>query len=110
MTFEEYQKNVTRTMNSHDPQELHNYILGIVGEVGELINYLKKYLHHGHDLNLLNAQEEIGDCLWYLSAIATKLNLKMSDIAIQNIIKLERRYPTGFSVTASIERKDVTDV
>lgn len=107
MTFEEYQTNVTRTMNSHDPQELQNYLFGIVGEVGELINHLKKYLHHGHDLNLIHTQEEIGDCLWYLSAIAAKLQLSMDDIAIDNIIKLEQRYPTGFSQTASIERKDV---
>jgi len=109
MTFEEYQNNVQRTMNYNDPQELHNYLLGLAGAVGELLNYLKKHLHHGHELNLIHAQEEIGDCLWHLGALCNVMGLPMDDVAYYNIMKLQKRCPKGFSHLASIERKDIND-
>jgi NTP pyrophosphatase (non-canonical NTP hydrolase) len=41
---------------------------------------------------------ELGDCLWYLGALATAYGLDLDAIAEQNRAKLEARYPAGFEV------------
>lgn len=106
MDFNEYQSKVKRTMKPTNPSEVEDYTIGLVGEVGELINYLKKFLFHGHNLDKLHVEEELGDILWYLCALANSMNLSMDDVAYKNIIKLEKRYPNGFTSRDSIERKD----
>lgn len=35
--------------------------------------------------------KELGDCLWYISAIADELGLKLSDVALENLEKLKSR-------------------
>ncbi|WP_320055737.1 nucleoside triphosphate pyrophosphohydrolase family protein [Desulfuromonas thiophila] len=65
----QYQKDAARTLNRDTENPLNNYLLGIMGEVGEVIDVIKKHLYHGHDLAKL--PEEVGDCCWYLAAICT---------------------------------------
>lgn len=110
MNFEEYQIKCLRTENwEQDAKErLINYSLGLGGESGELLNVIKKAVFHGHgvDNEFRNkAKEEIGDCLWYLSSLASTLGMSLEDIAKQNIAKLVSRYPYGFSEKDSKERK-----
>lgn len=106
MDFEEYQAHANRTRKTDSPDELVNYLFGLVGEVGELVNCLKKHLYHGHDFNFFEVQTEAGDILWYLSAILSTLNLNFEDVAVQNVIKLQKRYPNGFNVEDSRNRKE----
>jgi NTP pyrophosphatase (non-canonical NTP hydrolase) len=58
-------------------------LLGLFGEVGTLLSALKKkqrdgdsYVHYSEAV-----VEEFGDVLWYLSNIASRLSLRLSDIA-----------------------------
>lgn len=44
--------------------------------------------------------------MWYIAAICTTLGLKLSDVMEQNIQKLNKRYPEGYSAKGSIERLD----
>lgn len=85
--------------------QLNNYIFGLVGEVGEVVDLLKKFFFHGHEVDSERLKSELGDILWYVSAVASLFNLDLQEIAQYNIEKLEKRYPNGFSSEASIKRE-----
>ena len=106
MTFYEYQFEAMRTKNPDIsswsmPLEA---CLGLAGELGEVIDLVKKAYFQGHDLDREKTKEELGDALWYFAELATALNMDMDDIADLNIEKLKKRYPNGFTVERSIER------
>lgn len=84
---------------------LLNFALGAAGEAGEIADYIKKVIFHGHDLDEDKLIKEIGDALWYLSQIAQVIGVPLEVIAEANIAKLQARYPEGFSETASQNRE-----
>lgn len=106
MEFNEYQDLAQKTAKKDTAVSLFNGPLGLAGEAGEVVDLLKKTLIHGHPLDVALLKEELGDVLWYLAEIAAKAELKLEDIAIANIEKLKKRYPEGFSLTASLARVD----
>jgi NTP pyrophosphatase (non-canonical NTP hydrolase) len=81
--------------------------IGLAGEAGEVAELVKKSIFHRHGIDRSKLEKEIGDCLWYLAALCTKLDLKMGHIMDSNIAKLKERYPNGFSSEDSINRVDV---
>lgn len=103
MLFKDYQDEVKRTMSKGE-FALANYCMGLTGEAGETVDMFKKYLFHGHPLDMGNVVKELGDVMWYISAIANELDLSMDEIAVCNLEKLRKRYPDGFSKSASINR------
>lgn len=107
LNFFTYQEKSRRTMNTALPvkDQLNNYVFGLVGEVGETVDLLKKYFYHGHEIDRPELKNELGDILWYVSAIASLFLFDLQEIAQGNIEKLEKRYPEGFSTEASIERE-----
>ena len=98
-----YQEEANRTRNKCS-DELQNYMLGLIGEVGEFVNYIKKTIYHGHRLEMVKAREELGDILWYLAVLSTVLRIPFEDVAYYNVKKLKKRYPIGYSDEASIHR------
>lgn len=78
--------------------------MGLAGEAGEVIDYLKKWVGHGHDIDKEHVKKELGDVLWYVSEIATALGLNLQEIAMMNAEKLRKRYPEGFAVERSRNR------
>lgn len=107
----EYQELSKRTLPEHDSWEerqnaLVNYSLGLVGESGESVDYIKKHVFHDHQLDIGGIRNELGDVLHYVAGIATLCGLTLDDIAQGNIDKLRTRYPQGFNTAASIARVD----
>lgn len=95
--FKKYQEaaRTTRMTVSGDP--LVYATLGLSGEAGELANKVKKLLR-GDDNRaeiLQGVKEEMGDVLWYLSAMADDLGVTLQEIAEMNVQKLESRYSRG---------------
>lgn len=84
--------------------ELSNYSMGLAGEAGELIDILKKHIYQGHDLNEDDLILELGDILFYIVAIANILGINFTDIYLNNMNKLDKRYPKGFTKNDSINR------
>lgn len=80
--------------------------IGIAGEAGEVADYVKKVIYHGHDLNESELVKELGDVLWYLTSMASAIGVDLSEVAYQNIVKLSERYPHGFSQEDSRNRKE----
>ncbi len=108
MTLDDYQKLAARTLGgerTHE-QQLANAALGLAGEAGEAAEIIKKHLFHATPLDTDDLVKELGDCLWYISAFATLLDLSLDEIARRNIEKLRRRYPDGFDPERSRNRTD----
>ena len=78
--------------------------MGLAGESGELVDHLKKYCHHGHQLDIPYIEKEIGDIFWYCAVLAEDVGLDLHSVLQVNIDKLKKRYPEGFSSDASINR------
>lgn len=106
MILDEYQQLAARTLGrdrTHE-QQLSNAALGLAGESGEVADLIKKHLFHATPLDQEALVKELGDCLWYIAAFATVLDLSLSDIAERNVEKLRRRYPDGFDSERSRNR------
>jgi NTP pyrophosphatase (non-canonical NTP hydrolase) len=96
MDFNEYQDQAakTSTLRLGGPQGGVAVMLGLASEAGSVLNAYKKYLRDGVDLAVtrLQFQEELGDLLWYVAAIATSYNLDLDDIAAANLRRTRDRY------------------
>lgn len=90
----------------YDPGNLLNGALGLTGEAGEVADMIKKYMFHGHLLNRGEFIKELGDCAWYLAFLCTAIDVSLEEVLIENIEKLKKRYPEGFSELASINRAE----
>lgn len=105
MNIQQFQMKSVRTMKL-DKNTIPHCALGIAGEVGEVVDLVKKSVYYGKDMDLDHLEEEIGDVMFYLVNLATMYNLSMEDILEKNIVKLEKRYPSGFNKKDAVERKD----
>jgi len=103
MKFDDYQKDAYLTeqpyMSSEAKDRLMVPLLGLAGESGELLAEYKKKLRDGGDHLHFDkrVREELGDLLWYIANIATKFDLKLSDIAQFNLEKTQDRWGHGTS-------------
>ena len=106
MTINEYQELAMKTLNPElDKKDvLINGVMGLCGESGEVIDIVKKHLAQGHELDKEKIIKELGDVAWYMAEIATVLDVELEDVFVQNIEKLKKRYPKGFSVENSLNR------
>ena len=107
MTINEYQKLAMVTLNPEIPENqlMLNACLGLSGEVGEVNDLIKKHVFQGHPLNKEDLINELGDIAWYLAEAETALGVDLEDILTANIDKLKKRFPEGFTVENSINRK-----
>lgn len=99
-TFTDYQNESKKT--AIYPSLGHPVVyptLGLMGEAGEIAEKVKKIFRdkdgeisdEDHDL----LKKEIGDVLWYLSQVATELEIQLEDVATHNIEKLKSRADRG---------------
>lgn len=108
MNFNEYQVLANRTSNKEldFSTSLAVAALGLVGEAAEVSEMVKKHLGHGHELDFLEIEKELGDTLWYIAELCSLLGMDMTFTAQRNIAKLKARYPEGFSEEASVNRNE----
>ncbi len=100
MNFEEYQKKVKET--SIYPNQGNNVAyatLGLAGEAGEVADKVKKLIRDaGGKLTPDKREEmikELGDVLWYLTAVSNELSVSIEEVATKNVHKLEDRKARG---------------
>lgn len=84
--------------------------VGLAGEAGEVSELVKKGIFHQHGLDREKLKKELGDVLWYVAALCTRLDLDMNEVMHANIDKLVARYPNGYSAEESQRRVDATEV
>lgn len=80
--------------------------LGLSGEVGEVVDILKKSIFQGHPLDVRKVALELGDVMWYLALLAHSIGYNLDEVTKMNIEKLKNRYPNGFTTTDSLNRKE----
>ncbi len=96
MEFNEYQKLAIKT--AVYPCVGKNFVyptLGLAGEAGEVAEKVKKVFRDSNGEMTAEQKEllvkELGDVLWYVSAIAHELGTDLDDVAQQNLKKLHDR-------------------
>jgi NTP pyrophosphatase (non-canonical NTP hydrolase) len=100
MDFNDYQKKSRATAKY--PAIGHGVIyptLGLTNEAGEVAGKIKKVFRDKDgaidDQTREALKSELGDVLWYLSQVATELELSLDEIAEHNIQKLLDRQARG---------------
>lgn len=98
LSFDEYQHNVIKTWDcGKTPKDrLLNAIMGIAGEAGELTDLIKKQEFHGVPADRTKVLKELGDVLYYVTAMAIEHGWSLEVVAATNNAKLAARYPQGF--------------
>ena len=98
-------------LNSFDCHNIH-MIMGVAGEVGELLDAIKKSVIYRKELDMQHVIEEMGDIEFYLEGLRQGLELTREEILAANIEKLQKRYESGkFSNQEANARADkVTEV
>ena len=93
MNFKEYQEKSRKT--ALYPDNGSNFIyptLGLAGEAGEVADKIKKVLRDKGGViseeTKKELEKELGDVLWYLSQIASELELSLENVAVKNIEKI----------------------
>ena len=99
MELSEFQKLARLTVQTPSVEGAGTIVplLGLAGEVGELINEYKKFLRDGpaHVRFSERVAEELGDVLWYIAQTATNFDLDLGQIAEQNLEKTQGRWGVG---------------
>src|SRR6266571_694804 len=98
MDFSAYQSAAKETskLELGGPAAAIAPMLGLASETGAILNVYKRYLRDSIDLtaNREFLREELGDLLWYLTAVATACDLDLEDIAQANLRRVHDRYPS----------------
>ncbi len=98
MNIKEYQKLCKRTAKkfNNKEKEIFTWGLGIAGEAGDVAGCIKKTFSHG-DNQKEGIRENLGDTMWYIAMICNFFKWDIEKVLEENIKKLEKRYPKGFS-------------
>ncbi len=108
MKINKYQELAMRTLNPNlDKKDvLINAVMGLCGESGEAIDLVKKHIGQGHEFDKEKFAKELGDIAWYLAEAAFAIDMDLESILVNNIEKLKKRFPEGFSTEKSINREE----
>ena len=100
MKFNDYQDFAKST--AVYPNVGKNFIyptLGLAGEAGEVAEKIKKIIRDQNselnDSNILEIRRELGDVLWYVAMISAELGIKLEDVVMANMLKLNSRKERG---------------
>jgi len=111
ISFDEYQTTAWKTaifpgvttdvttMDNHPHPQWYYPVLGLCGEAGETAEKFKKIIRDKNSIideeDKKQIEKELGDILWYMSAICSLLEMKLSDVAKNNLEKLNSRMERG---------------
>lgn len=79
-------------------------MMGVVTEIGEAMDVLKKHFIYGTPIDWVNVMEEAGDKAWYIALILHAAGYTFSDALERNIAKLKKRFGGAFSQEAAVKR------
>ena len=105
--IEELRSQTDPTLN---PSLLLTAAIGMAAEGAEFAEIPKKIFFQGKPFNQevrFHMMRELGDIMWYWVNACRALNLDPNDIIVENVKKLEARYPGGsFDAHYSENRSD----
>src|SRR3989304_4822669 len=87
MEIKEYQEKAARTLLNKSDKLLsleETKIIwcsqGLAGEIGEVVDNLKKAIFHQHGINKEELKKELGDVLWYIAGLCTLLDFTLEEV------------------------------
>lgn len=83
---------------------IEHALYGLVTEVGEIMDQLKKAKIYNTELDTVNMVEEVGDIMWYLAVLCDSLGISFEDAWKKNINKLQIRYPHKYDDLHAVKR------
>lgn len=89
--------------SSDDIDFIHG-VLGVFSEAGELLELLVDSIINNKPIDLVNLNEENGDCMWYQAILAKVGKQSFEQTQTQNIAKLKARYPDKFTEHDALNR------
>lgn len=107
-TYAEFVKSRAKELNDKIMNILHGAV-GYAGEAGECLDAVKKCWVYNQPLDeqkIENIIEECGDGLFYIQHMLNQVGLTLEDAMKQNMLKLQKRYPAGYSDQAAKDRLD----
>ena len=93
MNLNEYQQEAI-TFQLKNARSLGYLITGLAAEAGEVSGHYAKEIRDGGDKGDL-ILKELGDCMWFIAAIADYYDVNLEDIAKGNLSKLADRKQRG---------------
>lgn len=99
MTIKEYQEqmNVAIPEHSSEKDAVSHWVVGLTEEAGEVAGLIKHRYYCNEDIPDEVIAEELGDVLWYISALCNELGLNLTTVAELNLAKLKHRYNGQYS-------------
>lgn len=104
MNFTEYMPLALRTAKPHPhEQQVMHALLGLVTEIGELADAIKRHAIYGKPLDKVNVMEECADCWWYLNLFMYEKHLAASLIdaawaQAQKTYAEDKKVPTNWEL------------
>lgn len=101
LTFNEYDKTAKKTAQYPEHLGLVYTAFGLANEAGEVLGKLKKLIRDHDDFETALAENrealigELGDVLWYLSALSSEVGTSLEEVAKENNSKLLDRLARG---------------
>ena len=106
MKFADYLPLAIRTCKELPVADHINHMgLGIVGEMGEIVDQLKKAYIYGKAIDQVNIVEEVGDVAWYVAGIINlfpNLHGYLDSDELPNSTNIERLHEAKSKVTRTI--------
>lgn len=115
MNAAEYQRAALRTEADQEailnrlaalgPQamRLDNAARGLAADAGEVATAVLRHIEYGRPLDLVNLEEEVGDCLWRLAQVCAAAGFTLADAMESNLRKLSVRYPDRYEDARAAE-------
>ena len=93
-SFSLYQENSFKAIQSHENEKdaITHWCLGLTEEAGEVAGAIKHMYYCDEEFDIGKIAEELGDVLWYVSAICNQLEISLEIVAKMNLAKLKHRY------------------
>ena len=73
--------------------DVMHHVMGVCGEVGELLDGAKKSIIYNKPFDVVNIIEELGDMEFYMQGLRHALGITREQTLEANMQKLVKRYP-----------------
>ena len=95
MTTKQYSKWVEGKIITEGDERLVENVLGLVGEAGEVAEKVKKMIRDGTKVVPMDLIKELGDVVFYCTALANHVGYDLNTILEINLVKLNGRVKRG---------------
>lgn len=100
---------IAKDFDGHKAHLMH-MLIGLAGEVGELMDALKRPIIYRAGWDWPNITEELGDIEFYLQGLRQALSITREEALKANINKLSKRYAEKrYTDQQAVARKDKSD-